>query len=1019
MITPLLQTALEPVIDRHRQLRSLRWLVLGLAALAIAAAIVVTRHIAIPGRGLLAFLLILITFLLSRVLGRLWQPDFRAIARRIEQQHPELHALLITAVEQRPDPQTGKLNFLQQRVVREVAEEGRRANWLDAVPGWRIWSLRLAALVCAIGTLAISFQSNRAKLSPVAQHGTSEESVTVNPGDTTIERGSGLVILADFHKSPPGEATLVVQPKNQPAQRIPLVKNLDDPVFGGGLPEVDGDLTYHVEYAGQATRDFNVKVFEHPRLDRADATLHYPEYTKLPEKKVPDTHRVSAVEGTKMEVAFQLNKPVKSATLVAKDGSTVPLTVDAEKPLAELRDFPLKASQTYELKLEDSDGRTNKLPAQFIVEALPNRRPELKFITPKGDPRVSPIEEVAFRAELWDDFGLSHYGLTINVAGRGEKKIELGGETHADEKKEVAYLLKLEELGVKPDQLISWFLWADDVGPDGKVRHTATDMYFAEVRPFEEIFRRDNSAGEEGGGGGDGQSESEKLAEMQKQIVSATWNLKRAEDGAEKPSEKYLKDEPVVRDSQSEAVEKAKKLVEKAEDPQIHALAENAVHEMQTALEHLNKAATATAPLPDALTAEQSAYDALLKLSAHEFRVKKNKSQQGKGMAKNKQRQQLDDLEMKDEKERYEANREAKPQENQQQKEQLAILNRLKELAQRQQDINERLKELQTALQEAKTEQQKDEVRRQLKRLQEEEKQMLADIDEAKQKMEQSSQQAQLAEERQQLDQTRNEAQKASESMEKGAPSQALASGTRAQRDLQQMRDEFRKKASGQFSEEMRQMRNDARDLAQNQEELAEKLQPQPAVKPERPTLDGSSEREKLAEKFDKQQGDLNKLTEKMKETSEQAETAEPLLAKELYDTLRKTTQAGTDKTLEMSQQLAQRGNSEDARRFEQKARKEIDDLKSGVERAAESVLGNEADALRAARTEVDALKNELEREISKARPDLAQTPPTEGNKDGKAEAKSDSAEKAENGDKDSSEGNGKQQPGKEGKGGK
>jgi len=1000
MITPLLQIALKPVIDRHRKLHSLRWLVLGLTVLALAAAVVSTRQAALPEKEALAVVLILGTFLLARVLGRLWQPDFRVIARRIEQQHPELHALLITAVEQKPDPQTGKFNFLQQRVVRQVAEEGRNSNWLDAVPTWRLWSLRLMACVFALTTLALSSFTPQPAAPALAGNVPEETPVTVNPGDTSVERGSGLVVLADFHQHPPGDATLVVQPKNQPAQRVPLVKNLDDPVFGGGLPEVDTDLTYHVEYAGQSTRDFSVKVFEHPRLDRADATLRYPDYTRLPEKKVPDTHRVSAVEGTKLDLAFQLNKPVKSATLVAKDGSTLPLTVQADKPVAELRDFPLKASQTYELKLEDSEGRTNKLPAQFIVEALPNRRPELKFITPKGDPRVSPIEEVAFQAEVWDDFGLSHYGLTINIAGRGEKQIELGRDTHADEKKQAAYLLKLEELGVKPDELISWFLWADDTGPDGKVRHTATDMYFAEVRPFEEIFRRDNSGGDDDSGG-QGQSESTKLAELQKQIVSATWNLKRAEDGLEKPSDKYLKDEPVVRDSQDEALKKATQLVAKAKDPKLHSLAENAVHEMQTALDQLTKAATASAPLPEALAAEQAAYDALLKLAAHEYRVRKNKSQ-GKGTAQQRQQPQLDQLEMKDEKERYETNREAKPQENEQQREQLAILNRLKELAQRQQDINERLKELQTALQDAKTEQQKDEIRRQLKRLQEEEKQMLADIDEAKQKMEKSAQQSQLADERQQLEKTRAEAQQASESMEKGATSQALASGTRAQRDLQQLRDDFRKKTSGQFSEEMRQMRNDARELAQNQEELAQKLEPQPA-KQERPTLDGSSEREQLADKFTKQQGDLNKLTEKMKDVSEQAEAAEPLLAKELYDTLRKTTQAGTDKTLEKTQELAQRGYADDARRFEQKARKEIDEIKTGVEHAAESVLGNEADALRAARAEVDALKKDLEHEIASARPDLAQTSPAD-----KGEQKSGNSEQAPQ--------DGKKQPGKDGK---
>src|SRR5690606_12669267 len=110
-------------------------------------------------------------------------------------------------------------------------------------------------------------------------------------------------VMADFHQDVPSEATLIIQPKNQPEQRMPLVKNLDDPVFGGGLPEVDGDLTYRVEYAGQATREFTVKVFEHPRLDRADANLHFPEYTKLPDKQVPDTRRVTAVEGTRLDLA--------------------------------------------------------------------------------------------------------------------------------------------------------------------------------------------------------------------------------------------------------------------------------------------------------------------------------------------------------------------------------------------------------------------------------------------------------------------------------------------------------------------------------------------------------------------------------------------------------------------------------------------------------------------------------------------------------------------------------------------
>ncbi len=974
MITPLLKNALSPLLERHRRLRSLyasgaSWLLAG----AVGAGFLLT-HSSRMNAVLASLGTLIIALLISRRWVGHWEPDYRGVARTIEDRHPELHALLRTAVEQQPDPKSGHLHYLQQRVVAEAVEATRKRQWLDSIPASR-WVGGYVIRVSGFAAVLLAFflirpTPHRAR--PAVEKVATKDVVTVTPGDAELERGSGLVVLAKFHRDIPNEAILVMRPQNLPEQRLPLVKNLDDPVFGGGLPEVDVPLTYRIEYAGQSTRDFTVKVFEHPRLERADATLAFPEYTKLPEKKIPDTHRVSAVEGTKLAIDLQLNKPVKSATLVGKDGTKLPLVVQADKPLAELRDFPVKASQTYELQLVDADGRANKVPAQFIVEALPNRRPELKVATPKGDSRVSPIEEVAFRAQAWDDFGMTRYGLSYTIAGGAAKDVALGQETTADEKQQLAHLLKLEDIGAKPDELVSWHLWAEDTGPDGKPRRTETDMYFAEVRPFEEIFKQGDE-GEEGEAKAGQGNEAQKLAESQKQIISATWNIKRREEAAAspQPTEKYLKDVPVVRDSQGEMLSKTKALGEKMENAKSKALVENAAKEMQAAFDRLSEAAKTPEPLPGALTSEQSAYNALLKLAAHEFNVTKQKGKSGKE-AKQGNQQQLDELELKEDKKRYETKREAEAQQNEQQQEQLAILNRLKELAQRQNDINERVKELQTAMQEAKTEKEKEELRRQLKRLREEEQQVLADVDELRQKMEQSPQQSQLADERKQLDQTRSEAQKAAEAMEKNEASKALASGTRAAREMEQMRDDFRKKTSNQFRDEMRDMRADARDLAEKQQEIADKLKGE-AAKPERPTLDGSSEREQLGEKFEKQQGKLGKLTVDMKRVSEQAEAAEPLLAKELYDALRKTAQAGTGETLEKTQVLAERGYKPQAQKFEEKARQEIEELKTGVEKAAESVLGDEAEALRQARAELDALNQQLSREIAQARPDLSQ----------------------------------------------
>jgi len=145
---------------------------------------------------------------------------------------------------------------------------------------------------------------------------------------------------------------------------------------------------------------------------------------------------------------------------------------------------------------------------------------------PRGDQRVSALEEIAFQAEAVDDFGLKAYGVAYTLAGQETKFAQLGTNCGPNEKRQFNYLLSLEELAARTDQLLTCYLWADDIGPDGKLRRTSSDMFFAEVRPFDEIFREGDSM-EGGGGAQQGGGEAQKLAELQKQIINATWNLQR------------------------------------------------------------------------------------------------------------------------------------------------------------------------------------------------------------------------------------------------------------------------------------------------------------------------------------------------------------------------------------------------------------------------------------------------------------------------------------------------------------
>jgi len=1024
------------------------------------------------------------------------QPDWRQLAQQIEMRFPDLDGRLLTAVQQTA-PNGGELNYLQQRVLEETLASSHQNDWADITPKSRLVLVQaahwMALILFLLAVLNLPKPVNHQLLAKIA-----DLSVTVTPGDTSVERGNSLVVLARFGKALPPGVDLVVNHTTGAGRRIPLAKSLADPVFGGSIPEVVTNLVYHLEYGGQRTRDYTITVFEYPRLERADADITFPDYTRQRPKRIENTHRLSAVEGSHLDLALELNKPVSSAQLIAKDKehSIIPLKTEKNRASAVLKEFPLVTSKSYDLLLVDAEGRTNRAPTLFVFDALTNRAPEMKLTSPRGDLRPTAVEEVSFEGTIWDDFGVEVYGLGYTIPGQETRFVELGRKVAAKEKAAFQYALRLEDLGLQPDQLVAWFAWADDLGPDGKVRRTSGDLFFAEVRAFDEIFREGMQADGGGGGGGGGPGgESARLLELQKQIISATWNLKRQystpispksiklpegklkeptqpdsakprqssffypttklagmllNDGAEKTlqfgmvdrrtskyfvqlqspnsgqaaqssdsarqrvgnrrprpqvqsgkSSTYPEDVAVIYDAMAKALEQVEAAAEGQRDPRSAALATAAVVEMKKALELLAKAKESPKPLPEVITAEQAAYQALLKLREHEYEVVRNgKNQsQGGGSGSERMQKQLEQMEMTQSENRYETQRQAQRPQNNQAREQLQVMNRLQELARRQQDLNERLKELQTALQEARTEQEREEIRRRLKRLQEEEQQVLADVDEVRQRMDRPENQSNMAEQRRQLEQTREDVQRAAQASSQGSASQALAAGTRAQQQLQELRDQMRKGSSNQFSEDLRQMRADARELSRQQEDIMKKLDPDtPSTKGPKPLSD-APEREQLMNQLAQQKERLTNLVERATEVSQEAEIAEPLLSRQLYDTLRKFSQDNlknmrqtqeellnrglmtergaehlkqspepdANKLLDITSEMVRQDSRRQASETAQRSRGSMDEFKKGVERAAESVLGDDTEALRLAQDELNKLVRQLEREMSQA----------------------------------------------------
>jgi hypothetical protein len=980
---------------RRFSTRARIWLLLAIGGLVLLAANAwLAEPVLSPPLTIAAGLVLILG---GGLLGLRARANAHDAALAVERRYPDLDSRPVTALAQRPDYEIGGFSFLQSEVISEALLHAQRHDWRDAVPPRSLAGARFrqaAALVlCAAAFTAAAIAGVRPAdpaSRPALADGGDEQAgdeyrLRVEPGDVELERGTALPVMARFGGKLPEQVTLVASAADGTLQELPLSKSLKDPLFGGRIASVASDLKYHVRFDDRQSDVYRVRVFDYPQLLQADATIVAPAYTGLEVKHTQDVRRVSVVEGSKLTLTCTLNKPVAGARLFDDLGDDLTLTAEETIPNIVAVTWTPLTRRTLTLELIDDSGRHNKYPPEFVIDVIPNQPPDLRIAFPARDMRVSPLQELPLEAQVLDDFGLQEFGLVYQLPDGLEQTLKLGDGAGANAKVSVAHELSFESFQAQPNDLVAYYFYADDVGPDGDARRTLSNMYFAEVRHFDELFRRADSSS---GGASDQQqqqqgegSPAQQLLKLQREIVTATWNLVRRERGT--PSPEFPEDAGVIADSQAEAMSAGQQMQGNLEDLLSQQYLTEALKQMTTGEKLLREASgTPTIdPLGDARLATQAAYSALLKLQAREHLVQQSQNSQSSSSSSGQQQQlqqQLQQLELKNDRNRYESEQQAGQQSE---REAMQVLNRLRELARRQGDLNEKIKELENALRAAQTREEREEIERQLKRLQQEQQQLLRDLEEAQERMEQPQNRSQMAEARQQLEQTREHLRQTQESLEQGQVSKALAEGTRAERQLEDLKEQFRDRTAGQFEERMRQLRRDTRELAENEEQLSQQLagnrpgQQQrptggrPQLRDEQPAGDEKDPQEMLAE----QQQKLSDIMKQAEDIVRDSETSEPLLSKKLYDAVRNTRVDQPQESLTMTSQFLRLGLTREAAQAEQQARRGIDKLREGVEQAAESVLGNESEALERARRELDQLSRSIASELAQADPNFAE----------------------------------------------
>jgi hypothetical protein len=452
------------------------------------------------------------------------------VALYLEEHEPSLDAAVLSAVEH------GKLThdtpdrsvLLARRLIESAIERSRAVSDGARVDQPHILRAAMfAAGAALIGLLAVGVgpaflrDGARLLLAPWRSAEAAQPyAIAVQPGNVTVAKGGDQEVTATLRGFTAEGVQAAVRRGSAAAwDHLPMTARGDSAHFSIRLFDIAERTEYYVESNGVRSALFRIDVANLPYVKKIDLEYRYPSYTGMASETVADGGDIAAPRGTTVIVHATPTMPVKGGRLLIEGKEPTPLTLNADGSLT--APIQVVANGFYKLELQTERGEFIPGSLDYTIDVLDDRPPTITFEKPGRDTKVTAVDEVFTQVKATDDYGVSTIDLMYSVNGAPEKTVSLQSGGKKLREVVAGHTFFLEELGLKPGDLVSYYARARDNGGNGQ--EAKTDIYFMSVRPFDQTYKQAEAAGG-GGGGGDDPGE---LTERQRQVVAGTFKVDR------------------------------------------------------------------------------------------------------------------------------------------------------------------------------------------------------------------------------------------------------------------------------------------------------------------------------------------------------------------------------------------------------------------------------------------------------------------------------------------------------------
>jgi hypothetical protein len=784
-------------------------------------------------------------------------PHDRVLARFIEERCPELDDRLVTAVDVGARSASAR-SVLEQALHAATAEALSKVSVDEVVPRPALRRARshagLAAVLAAIVAVAWISPARRGIDAAIARLFPDRYALHVTPGSIRLKPGEPLVIRAQTTAAAGVVPDLILSGAGQ-GKPFAMARSPEGG-FAHSFDAVPASFRYRVAVAGRTSPTYDVTLLTPPRVERIDLHYEFPAYTRLPSRDEEDGGDIYAPAGTTVTLRVHTGSITASGALALGDRRLA--LVPASSGLFEAT-LPVTANGSYRVSLTSRDGVTSPGDTEYFIRVLDDRPPDVRILRPAGDRQVTPLEEVTIEARADDDYGVASLELVYGVRGAKEKAVPIGRERGAPSSTGT-HTLYLEDLDVKPGDFVTYYARARDVGRGRRSTEARSDIFFLEVKPFQEEFAAAQSQAMNGGGGA-----MDDLVAAQKDIIVATWKLDRRSAAGRSAA-----DVKSVARAQGELRQRAERAAgpfrhrprpgqldttRASDDPMTTAVA--AMAKAQAALDAVRTA--------DAIPAEMEALNALLRAQAEIRRREVMRQQAGGGGGFNRAQQDLSSLFDRELQRQQQTNYETPRNATDESQNRSEALDKLRELARRQ----EQLARQQDDLARLRASLSAEELKRRLERLTRDQTELRRQAEQLAQQMANERQQrdqnggspssGQSAGERaQRLREASEEMRGAASELRREDPSQASARSGRALDRLRSLERQMQGQAPDERRRALGDLQLEARQMADRQRQLGEQAQKGRADETSRAQV--AAEQERLAERADRLQGDAQAL---------------------------------------------------------------------------------------------------------------------------------------------------------------